>query len=407
MKETRHIDDVLSLRSLLLVVLVCCWLTGLLLAAWTELPQFVSPIAAFLSLGVSAVGWRRPLVRMIGLSLLCLCLGIWRYTLASPSGDPHAARLFIGSGKVKLQATIADEPHLESHSTLLTVSTQRISLDGSQSWQEVSGEIQVQALGAGFDNPYAPRYGDTIQLMGRLTAPSSSSTPEIQAGMAFPVLWITDRGGNPLIVSLYQARTVMASMLMRALPQPFAALLIAIFLSLRTPALKPLLPLFNLTGTAHLVAPSGFKVTLLAGLIGGETGWLFLERGSQDRSPLPAQRRQGNRRRWLRTLLVMCCIVIYTFLSGGGPAATRAGIMGILLVLAPRLGRLYNVYTALALAALLMSLADPFVLWFRGVENNCPNNSSEKSYEALSDTSASNIRGDSFLSSLDKGIQEG
>lgn len=37
--------------------------------------------------------------------------------------------------------------------------------------------------------------------------------------------------------------------------------------------------------------------------------------------------------------------------------------MGALLVIAPRIGRIYNVYTALALAALLMSAFDPFVLW--------------------------------------------
>jgi ComEC/Rec2-related protein len=42
--------------------------------------------------------------------------------------------------------------------------------------------------------------------------------------------------------------------------------------------------------------------------------------------------------------------------------------MGILLVLTPRLGRLYNIYTAMALAALLMSLFDPFVLWDPGFQ---------------------------------------
>jgi ComEC/Rec2-related protein len=223
-------------------------------------------------------------------------------------------------------------------------------------------------LDASFDDPYAPRYGDTIALTGRLTAPPSYTTPEIQAGMAFPILSITARGGNPLLVFLYQARTALAGILMQALPQPFAALLVAVFLSLRTPALRPLVPLFNLTGTAHLIAPSGFKVTLFAGLIGGGTGWLLPRRGVQDWLLLPAQRRQGNWRRWLHTLLLACCIVAYTFLSGGGPAAIRAGIMGIFLVLAPRLERFYNAYTALALTALLMSLADPFVLWDAGFQ---------------------------------------
>ncbi len=37
--------------------------------------------------------------------------------------------------------------------------------------------------------------------------------------------------------------------------------------------------------------------------------------------------------------------------------------MGILVVLAPRLGRVYNVYTALAATAIAMSAFDPYVLW--------------------------------------------
>jgi competence protein ComEC len=368
LKESWRADGFLNLHGLLLVVLVCGWLAGLLLASWIAFPQVGSLLAALFALGISGVGWRRPLVRTIGLGLLCLCLGMWRYTLASPSSDPLAVRAFIGLGNVKLQAIVADEPRLESHSTLLTISTQRMSLDGGQSWREIAGEMQVQTLDASFDDPYAPRYGDTIALTGRLTAPPPYTTPEIQAGMAFPALSITARGGNPLLVFLYQARTALASVLMQALPQPFAALLVAIFLSLRTPALRPLLPLFNLTGTAHMIAPSGFKVTLFAGLIGGGTGWLLPRREVQDWLLLPAQRRQGNWRRWLRTLLLACCIVAYTFLSGGGPAALRAGIMGIFLVLAPRLERFYNVYTALALTALLMSLADPFVLWEAGFQ---------------------------------------
>jgi len=368
LKESWRVDGSLNLHGLLLVVLVCGWLAGLLLASWSAFPQADALLAALLALGISGIGWRRPLVRTVGLGLLCLCLGMWRYTLASPSSDPLAVRRFVGSDKVKLQAIVADEPRLGSHSTVLTVSTQRMSLDGGQSWRETSGEIQVQTLDASFDDPYAPRYGDTIALAGRLTAPPSYTTPEIQAGMAFPALSIVARGGNSLLVFLYQARTALAGILMQALPQPFAALLVAIFLSLRMPALKSLLPLFNLTGTAHLIAPSGFKVTLFAGLIGRGTGWLLPRREGPDWQLLPAQRRQGSWQHWMRTLLVICWLVAYTFLSGGGPAAMRAGIMGIFLVLAPRLERFYNVYTALALTALLMSLVDPFVLWDAGFQ---------------------------------------
>src|SRR5579885_1064241 len=103
LKESWRVDGFLNLHGLLLVVLVCGWLAGLLLASWIAIPQVGSLLAALFALGVSGFGWRSPLVRTLGLSLRCLCLGTWRDTLASPSGDPRAVRAFIGSGKVKLQ----------------------------------------------------------------------------------------------------------------------------------------------------------------------------------------------------------------------------------------------------------------------------------------------------------------
>lgn len=365
-----HISNTLELRGLLLMVLAGGWLAGILLGGWLALPQIAPPLVAILALSIICVFWHKPVPRLAGLVLLCLCMGAWRYATVSPVDDPHAIRAWIGAGKVEVQASVVDEPHLESNTTLLTVTAQRVSLDQGRSWQEADGEMQIQALGASFDNPYAPRYGDMLRITGRLTVPPSYTTPEVQASMAFPSVLIAGRGGNPFLVALYQARIALAGILMQALPQPFAALLIAIFLSLHTPALKPLLPLFSETGTAHLIAPSGFKVTLLAGLIGRSTGWLVPRRdaNAQKQPLLPAQKRRGNGRLWLRTLLVVCCIVLYTVLSGGGPAAIRAGIMGILLALAPRLGRSYNVYTALALTALMMSLVDPFVLWDSGFQ---------------------------------------
>src|SRR5258705_524216 len=52
----------------------------------------------------------------------------------------------------------------------------------------------------------------------------------------------------------------------------------------------------------------------------------------------------------------------------GGPAAIRAAVMGALLALAPALGRAYNVFTALALAVLLMTVLEPALLYDAGFQ---------------------------------------
>lgn len=137
---------------------------------------------------------------------------------------------------------------------------------------------------------------------------------------------------------------------------------------LNTPALKPLASAFSVTGTVHLIVSSGFKVTVLAGLILASTRWLYTSSANQAMPMLPAQKRKYNKRRWLTSTVVIICIAAYTVLSGAGPAALRAGMMGGLLVIAPRVGRTYNVYTALAICAVILTLFDPFVLWDVGFQ---------------------------------------
>jgi competence protein ComEC len=354
--------QVFSMRGLLLPLLVAAWLVGILLCSWFQCPFYFLAGGAVLALLTAYICRRKPAVRSLALVFLLLCLGAWRYMAVSAIGDTQSISALISQPTLTVMGTVTDEPELETNSTLLLVEVDSISTDGEQSWRDAHGEIEVQTPGSTFDDPYAPRYGDTLQLTGRLTKPPAYSSPEILASMTFPSLSIEDQNGNPLLVALYQLRTTLAGILLQALPQPSAALLIALFLSLRTPALKPLLSAFNVTGTAHLIAPSGFKITVLAGLILSGTGWLVPRKTPSGEFLLPAQRRRDDWKQWLRTLLVILCIVGYTFLSGGGPAAIRAGIMGSLLALAPRLGRNYHIFSALALSALLMSFFDPFIL---------------------------------------------
>src|SRR5258708_14273351 len=97
-----------------------------------------------------------------------------------------------------------------------------------------------------------------------------------------------------------------------------AAMLIAILLSLHTPALTPLIKFFNETGTAHLIAPSGFKVTILAGLVAGSTRWLYKRQRlvKQEEPLLPPQRRRGQARPWFAPALLILSISGYSSLAG-------------------------------------------------------------------------------------------
>ena len=303
-----------------------------------------------------------PQGRLLVLLILCALVGAWRYNLAQPINDAELITNIVNTGTLRVRGTVSNEPKLQGHSRLFMVTVNGTNLTNGYQWNDAHGQLEVRTPGTTLTDPYAPGYGDNVEIQGKLLIPDSYSPPATSASMVFPQITVTGSGGDPVLVSLYNLRTSLATTIAQNLPQPDAALLTAILLGLRTPALKPLTAAFSVTGTAHLIVPSGFKVTILSGLVAGSMRWLNKR---SDRLLLPAEKRR-DWRRWLSTCLQILCICSYTILSGTGSAALRSGIMGILLVTAPRLGRNYNVYTALALAALLMSLADPFVLWDTG-----------------------------------------
>jgi competence protein ComEC len=378
-----------DLRGLTLLAIALAWLAGILLSAWTPLPALALLLGTATAIIFLIPLWRDEFARLVMLLILFLLLGGLRYALALP-GD-HDISTYIGKQKIAVRGSVSDEPLLEGRSRVLQVAVSAVSTDGGTVWQNANGGLEVRILGTTLDTPYGPNYGDSVQLQGKVQPPTPDTPPGIFASMAFPQLTVTASGGIPLLAAIYSLRIRLATVIEQSLPQPEAALLIAILLGLRTPALHtpPSPPLslpssilnptppqtltdaFNDTGTAHLIAPSGFKVTILAGLVAAATRWLYEIPGKWEKQQeilLPAQRRKRERRRWLATGIVIASIAFYVALNGLSPAAMRAGIMGMLLVLAPRIGRVYNVYTALAFAALLMSAADPFILWDVGFQ---------------------------------------
>jgi competence protein ComEC len=227
------------------------------------------------------------------------------------------------------------------------VQVSAVTVAGALGPSPATGRIEATVYGP--NDWFSPAYGDSVTLTGALKPISGSGAPtSVTAHMSSARASISARGGGwaPL-AALFQLRVTLAQAIERSLPEPEAALLIGVLLGLKSPALRTRLPLFVNTGTIHLVVPAGLKVSLLAE---------FASR---------AARRLGV---WPRTAAALLAVGVYAALGGGGPAAIRAAIMGALLALAPALGRVYNVYTALALATLVMTLIEPALLYDAGFQ---------------------------------------
>ena len=119
-----------ELHGLELIVVIGAWLAGILLESWVSLPAFALLAGACAALLWLIPLWRDRQARLIMFIILWLLLGAWRLALVSPTVDAQAISAFIGTGKVEVQGTVADEPKLAGRSRLLLITVSSVSKNG-------------------------------------------------------------------------------------------------------------------------------------------------------------------------------------------------------------------------------------------------------------------------------------
>ncbi|MBE3037932.1 MAG: ComEC/Rec2 family competence protein, partial [Chloroflexi bacterium] len=193
------------------------------------------------------------------------------------------------------------------------------------------------------------QYGDLVQLEGKPQTPKDSqdfsykeylARQGIYSQMIYPRIWLVKRSqGNPFLTGLYWLRQRSYQTINRSLPQPEAALLNGILLGLDKDLPADVQQAFRDTGTAHIIAISGFNIAIVAGLF----STLFLR-------VVP--------RLWA-PLFVVLAISAYTLMVGAGPSVVRAAIMAGLSLFGQQIGRRQAGLSTLAFTAAVMCLFTP------------------------------------------------
>lgn len=203
-------------------------------------------------------------------------------------------------------------------------------------------------------------YGDTLQIRGRIELPKNTSefdyahylaTSNVFTIMKNPEIlpediqldWI-DRAKLVIMKGVFKFKGVFESSIENAVTEPNGAYLNGILLGSRGDIPDSLKDDFKKTGTSHILAISGYNITILAGVI----SWLlvlFLRRQTAF---------------WVS----VAAVLLFTVLTGASASVVRAALMGILVLLAGNVGRVYDSRNALMTVAGVMVLANPFVLKF-------------------------------------------
>lgn len=145
------------------------------------------------------------------------------------------------------------------------------------------------------------------------------------------------------ISSLYELKDSVLDTMYRLLPKTEASLLAGVLLGEKTALGESIEENFRNTGLMHIVVLSGYNVSLVILAV------MFVL------SPLP---------RFVQAMVSLVGIVCFALLVGAGPTVVRASIMATFIVFGQLLGRSAHVERGMLLAACLMVLWNPWVLYF-------------------------------------------
>ncbi|MCX5894127.1 MAG: ComEC/Rec2 family competence protein [Deltaproteobacteria bacterium] len=339
---------------------VLALMAGLASAAWGLNPPGRWLSGGLLLLFVTlTVLWliRRP-ARL--LPLICFwLLGVALYQQAlHPALPPHHLVNLPQDQAITLQGRLHRPARLRQERVQLFMAAQAwLSPEG---WRPAAGNLLVAA-----PDLLAPPLGTDLVVRGRLRPPHILHNPGtfdrprfLAADGIFRELRLKDRGH---LVFLATGSYPLAERLrggIRQLLKPLAPDLQAIYLSMllgdQGEVTQEMRHNLARTGTSHLLVVNGLHLGMVAAVIGFLCLWLL------------------RRSAWLllrinvvkiATLLAAAAVVGYAYVAGGSPSTQRAEIMVLAFLLLIYLGRPREVWSALALAALIILAFTPLRLF--------------------------------------------
>lgn len=156
-------------------------------------------------------------------------------------------------------------------------------------------------------------------------------------------------GGNLVLKNILQFKRIFTERISKLWHEPYASFMAGLLYGYRG-GLGELQEDFNRTGVTHIVAISGYNISIIAVVLITICVRLWIPRK-------------------IAFWLIGFGIGLFVIFTGASGSVVRAGLMGFLVLLAQQLGRLSRINNALALTAALMALYNPFALvWDAGFQ---------------------------------------
>jgi competence protein ComEC len=327
------------------------WLGGLSLLSWPILRRLPQGSAFFTQLCWMGRVEPRLMIPPI-LLLAALFFGAARIAVHVPDVNHGHVAAFNDTGIVRLQAIVCADPDRRDQSTLLRLEVEEVTAINED------GSLETPRPAHGYLLAYIPgrvpwQYGDRLLLEGKPVTPPEGeefsyrdflARKDVYTYLTYPKIRLIEIGaGNPLLAAIYRLREWAYHEIYHLFPSPEAPLLAGILLGLERDIPEDIGRAFRDTGTAHIIAISGFNIAILAQLFSNLFGKVFS--------------------RWWAMVAAIAAVCGYTILVGAAASVMRAAIMGSMALLAQQLGRRSTGFNGLALTAAAMCLFNPRLPW--------------------------------------------
>jgi len=270
-----------------------------------------------------------------------LVLGVIFYQTQDYFARQNSSAPLNSQDVIGIKAVIDEEPEIKDSSLWLRLKL----IDGHQ------GRVLAKV------RPYLEnfQYGDEVAIQGRFEEPKNYNDFDFRAYLAkdgiysvvdYPEIIVTGHNqGSPLKSFLFKIKNQFQEKIDKFLPEPEASFLAGLILGERQSLDKDLKTNLQKSGTSHLIALSGYNITIIVGAV--LSLFLFL----------------GFHRSWAFCFSVIV-IILFVLMTGASASIVRAAIMGTLAMFGQRIGRLYHSRNALFLAALIMTILNPKIIRF-------------------------------------------
>ena len=325
-------------KSKFFLILCLGFILGIFLGQYLNYETMA--VCAMVFIIVLTVGWQNKPAMVLGVTGLVILAGALRFKLDFAQND---IAQFYGQ-KAQVDGVVVSEPDIRSDKIYLTLG-QVIIND-----QSVRSKLLLTV------NRYPEYdYGQKLNFQSKIQEPKEYpdfsyknylSRFGIDAVAYMPnVSLAAGNFGNPVMRQVLEWKKTFVGRINEVLPDPQSSFLAGLLLGAKRQIPQTLTDQFNRTGTSHLVAISGFNITIIAWAMASMLTWL------------------GMRKR-LTFIVSICAIVFFVIMTGASASAIRAGIMAGLVLLALNVGRLSVAANALAFTAAVMLMFNPQVLAF-------------------------------------------